>query len=137
MQEHNFNFIWRVAGSAFLSIWVLFQQFMVLQTLLWADDSWAGLASYQDFCCSAANRSVEGRRSHGHLDGCLSGLSPLERQEMPSERPYPGQLWKHDSTRVIVVAVHLNTVTYELLSGGQSITESLGSFVAVFKRLRR
>jgi len=56
---------------------------------------------------------------------------------MPSERPYPGQLWKHDSTRVIVVAVHLNTVTYELLSGGQSITESLGSFVAGFKRLRR
>ena len=110
---------------------------MVLQTLLWADDSWAGLASYQDFCCSAANRTVEGRRSQGHLDGCLSGLSPLERQEMPSERPYPGQLWKHDSTRVIVVAVHLNTVTYELLSGGQSITESLGSFIAAFKRLRR
>src|SRR3954469_19940393 len=51
---------------------------------------------------------------------------------MPSERPYPGQLWKHDSTRVLVVAVHLNTVTYELLSGGQSITEGLGSFLAVF-----
>ena len=46
---------------------------------------------------------------------------------MPSERPYPGQLWKHDSTHVIVVAVHLNMVTYELFSGGQSITESLGS----------
>jgi len=71
------------------------------------------------------------------LGWLLNGLSPLERQEMPSERPYPGRLWKHDSTRVIVVAVHLNTVTYELLSRGQSITESLGSFVAGFKRLRR
>jgi len=44
---------------------------------------------------------------------------------MPSERPYPGQLWKHDSTRVIIVAVHPNTVTYEFLSGGQSVTQSL------------
>ena len=56
---------------------------------------------------------------------------------MPSERPYPGKLWKHESTRVLVVAVHLNTVTYELLSGGQSVSEGLGSFLAVFKRLRR
>jgi hypothetical protein len=48
---------------------------------------------------------------------------------MPSERPYPGQLWKHESTRVLVVAVHLNTVTYELLSGGQSVSEGLGSFL--------
>jgi hypothetical protein len=31
---------------------------------------------------------------------------------MLSERPYPGQLWKHDSTRVLVVAVHPNSVTY-------------------------
>src|SRR4051812_12534099 len=45
------------------------------------------------------------------LGWLLSGLSPLERQEMPLERPYPGQLWKHDSTRVLVVSVHLNTVT--------------------------
>src|SRR3954447_21602638 len=137
MQEHNFHFIWRVAGCRFLIRWVPFEHFMLSQALLWVNDCWAGLASYQDFCCSAANRSVERRRSQGHLGGCFSGLSPLERQEMPSERPYPGQLWKHDSTRVIVMAVHLNTVTYELLSGGQSITESLDSFVAVFKRLRR
>ena len=56
---------------------------------------------------------------------------------MPSERPYPGQLWKHDGTHVIVVAVHPNTVTYEFLSGGQSVTQSLGVFLAVFSRLRR
>ena len=56
---------------------------------------------------------------------------------MPSERPYPGQLWKRDSTRVLVVTAYLNTVTYELLPGGQSVTESLESFLAVFKRLRR
>jgi len=56
---------------------------------------------------------------------------------MPLERPYPGQLWKRDSTDVLVVAAYLNTVTYELLPGGQSVTESLDSFLAVFKRLRR
>ena len=47
---------------------------------------------------------------------------------MPSERPYPGQLWKHDSAHVIVVAVHPNTITYEFLSGGQSVTQSLDVF---------
>jgi hypothetical protein len=55
---------------------------------------------------------------------------------MPSERPYPGQLWKHDSAHV-VVAVHPNTVTYEFLSGGQSVTQRLDAFLAVFTRLRR
>src|SRR3954469_1267063 len=72
---------------------------MVLQALLWANDCWAGLASYQDFCCSAANRSVEGRRSQGHLDGCFSGLSPLERQEMPPERPRAVQRSLHGPQR--------------------------------------
>ena len=56
---------------------------------------------------------------------------------MPSERPYAGQLWKRDSTHVLVVTAYLHTVTYELLPGGQSVTESLESFLAVFKRLRR
>jgi hypothetical protein len=56
---------------------------------------------------------------------------------MPSERPYPGQLWKHDSAHVIVVAVHPNSITYEFLSGGQSVTQSLDVFLAVFTRLRR
>ena len=51
---------------------------------------------------------------------------------MPSERLYPGQLWKHASMRVIVVAVHPNSVTYEFLSGGQSVTQSLDVFLAVF-----
>jgi hypothetical protein len=71
------------------------------------------------------------------LGWLLNGLSPLERQEMPSERPYAGQLWKRDSTHVLVVTAYLHTVTYELLPGGQSVTESLDSFLAVFKRLRR
>ena len=64
----------------------------------------------------------------------LVGL--LERPEMPSERPYPGQLWKHDSTHVIVVAVHLNTITYEFLSGGQSVTQNLDVFLAVFTKVQ-
>ena len=53
---------------------------------------------------------------------------------MPFERPYPGQLWKRDGIRVIVVAVHSTTVTYEPLSGGPSVTESLGSFLATSRR---
>ena len=53
---------------------------------------------------------------------------------MPLERPYPGQLWKRDGIRVIVVAVRPTTVTYELLSGGPSVTESLGSFLALSRR---
>ena len=70
---------------------------------------------------------------------CRAAWRPLTFGEtrMPSERPYPGQLWKHDSAHVIVVAVHPNTVTYEFLSGGQSVTQSLDVFLAVFRRLRR
>ena len=56
---------------------------------------------------------------------------------MPTERPYPGQLWKHDSTRVIVVAVGPNTVTYEDLSGRAGVTrDSLSRFLAGFSRLK-
>ena len=44
---------------------------------------------------------------------------------MPLERPYPGQLWNQESPQVIVVAVHPNLVTYEFLSGGQRVTQSL------------
>ena len=50
------------------------------------------------------------------------------------ERPYPGQLWKSDNTRVIVVGVNPTTVTYESLSGGPSVTENLSSFLATFRR---
>jgi hypothetical protein len=71
----------------------------------------------------------------GTWNGCFGGLS-FGETEMPSERPYPGQSWKHDSMRVIVVAVHPNSVTYELLSGGQSVTQSRDAFLAVFTRLR-
>jgi hypothetical protein len=83
-------------------------------------------------------------RNEGTEGGCLTslfstehgGLAPRERHEMPFERLYPGQLWQRDSTHVIVVAVHPNTVTYEFLSGGQSITQRLDVFLAVFTRLR-
>ena len=56
---------------------------------------------------------------------------------MPLERPYPGQLWKQESTQVIVVAVHPNLVTYEFLSGGQRVTQRMDVFLAAFTRLRR
>jgi hypothetical protein len=56
---------------------------------------------------------------------------------MRTDRPYPGQLWKHDSIRVIVVAVGPNTVTYEDLSRGAGVTrDSLSNFLAGFTRLK-
>ena len=52
-------------------------------------------------------------------------------------RPYPGQLWKHDSIRVIVVAVSPNTVTYEDLSRRAGVTrDSLSNFLTGFIRLK-
>jgi hypothetical protein len=54
-----------------------------------------------------------------------------------SVRPYPGQLWKHDSIRVIVVAVSPNTVTYEDLSRRAGVTrDSLSNFLTGFIRLK-
>ena len=53
-----------------------------------------------------------------------------------SERPYPGQLWRHEHLQVIVVAVSPNMVSYEDLSSGSRATESLGDFLATFRRIR-
>jgi len=62
----------------------------------------------------------------------------METDLMRTERPYPGQLWKHDSIRVIVVAVSPNTVTYEDLSRPTGVTrDSLSNFLAGFTRLTR
>ena len=66
-----------------------------------------------------------------------SYLVNMETALMRTERPYPGQLWKHDSLRVIVVAVSPNTVTYEDLSGRAGVTrDSLSNFLAGFTRLK-
>jgi hypothetical protein len=62
----------------------------------------------------------------------------VEIELMRTERPYPGQLWKHDSIRVIVVAVSPNTVTYEDLSGPAGVTrDSLSNFRTTFTKLKR
>jgi hypothetical protein len=61
----------------------------------------------------------------------------MEPDLMRTERPYPGQLWKHDNIRVIVVGVSPNTVTYEDLSGPAGVTrDSLSNFLAGFTRLK-
>ena len=54
-----------------------------------------------------------------------------------SARPYPGQLWRHERIQVIVVAVSPNTISYEDLSRGTRATESVGDFLATFRRFRR
>ena len=64
-------------------------------------------------------------------------MSVMETELMLTERPYPGQLWKHDSIRVIVVAVSPNTVTYEDLSRRAGVTrDSLSTFLDPFTRLK-
>ncbi len=61
----------------------------------------------------------------------------MDTELMRTEQPYPGQLWKHDSIRVIVVAVSLNTVTYEDLSRPAGVTrDSLSNFLDGFTRLK-
>ena len=56
---------------------------------------------------------------------------------MPSERPYPGQLWKHEHIRAIIVAVSPTTVSYEDLSRGKAVTKNLGDFLDTFRRMKR
>ena len=72
----------------------------------------------------------------GRID--LDSYTPvMETELMPTERPFPGQLWKHDSIRVIVVAVSPNTVTYEDLSRRAGVTrDSLSTFLDPFTRLK-
>ena len=56
---------------------------------------------------------------------------------VPSERPYPGQLWKHEDIRAIIVAVSPTTVSYEDLSRGRAVTKDLGDFLDTFRRMKR
>jgi hypothetical protein len=56
---------------------------------------------------------------------------------MQSERPYPGQLWKHEDIRAIIVAVSPTTVSYEDLSRGRAVTKNLGDFLDTFRRMKR
>jgi len=59
----------------------------------------------------------------------------METELMRTEQPYPGQLWKHGSIRVIVVATSPNTVTYEDLSGAAGVTrDNLSTFLTVYAR---
>jgi hypothetical protein len=75
------------------------------------------------------------RKERTDLDSYITDMEP---DLMRTERPYPGQLWKHDSIRVIVVAVSPNTVTFEDLSRRAGVTrDSLSNFLAGFTRLTR
>ena len=66
-----------------------------------------------------------------------SYLADYRTDLMRTERPYPGQLWKHDSIRVIVVAVSPTTVTYEDLSGPAGVTrDTLSNFLDGFTKLK-
>ena len=56
---------------------------------------------------------------------------------MQSERPYPGQLWKHEDIRAIIVAVSPTTVSYEDMSRSRAVTKNLGDFLDTFRRMKR
>jgi len=55
---------------------------------------------------------------------------------MQTERPYPGQLWKHDGVKIIVVAVSPGTVTFQDTSERRgTIRVSRRDFHAFYKRV--
>jgi len=56
---------------------------------------------------------------------------------IPSERPYPGQLWKHEQIRAIIVAVSPTTVSYEDLSKVRAATKDLDDFLSTFRQMKR
>ena len=61
-----------------------------------------------------------------------------QRQElMQLEWPYPGQIWKHEDVRAIIIAVSLTRVSYEDLSKGRAATENLSDFLNTFRRMKR
>ncbi len=66
-------------------------------------------------------------------------MTPVaQRQKLiPVERPYPGQLWRRDHLQVLIVAISQSTVTYDNLTRGGRVTESLDAFLAAFRRMRR
>jgi hypothetical protein len=49
----------------------------------------------------------------------------------------PGQLWKHEDIRAIIVAVSPTTVSYEDLSRSRAVTKNLGDFLDTFRRMKR
>ena len=62
----------------------------------------------------------------------------VHRQNLTGlERPYPGQLWRRDHLQVLIVAISQSTVTYDNLTRGGRVTESLDAFLAAFRRMRR
>src|SRR3954467_767372 len=88
--------------------------------------SWRQSGQKQDHCPSLLNHNAKYKRL---LPPCCDFANGV--------RPYPGQLWKHDSIRVIVVAVSPNTVTYEDLSRSTGVTrDSLSNFLTGFIRLK-
>ena len=63
-------------------------------------------------------------------------LLGLEARLMQTERPYPGQLWKHDGVKIIVVAVSPGTVTFQDTSERRgTIRVSRRDFHAFYKRV--
>ena len=56
---------------------------------------------------------------------------------MPFERPYPGQLWKHEEIRALIVAVSPTTVSYEDLSKVRAATKDLDDFLSTFRQMKR
>ena len=52
------------------------------------------------------------------------------------QRPYPGQLWKSDGVQVVIIAVSQSSVTYDNLTRGGQVTESLSSFLDGFRRMK-
>ncbi len=56
---------------------------------------------------------------------------------MQTDRPCPGQHWKHGSIRIRILAVGPDTVTFEEVLGGRGRTcVSLNDFLSIFTPCR-
>src|SRR3954452_24019113 len=86
------------------------------------------------------DRAIQTRGSTMTSIGQRHGLLQSRGQgqgRMPFERPYPGQLWKHEEIRAIIVAVSPTTVSYEDLSKARAVTKELDGFLSAFQRMKR
>src|SRR3954447_7646260 len=86
------------------------------------------------------DRTIQTRGSTMTSIGQRHGLLQSQGQRqgrMPFERPYPGQLWKHEEIRALIVAVSPTTVSYEDLSRGRAVTKDLDDFLDTFRRMKR
>src|SRR5215213_4378664 len=89
MQEHNFLYYFTLSRLQGFNREHSLEHSTISRPLLWLNDCWPGLASYQALCCTAANPSVEGRRSQGTWMAALAASHLWRDKRCPQNDPIP------------------------------------------------